>query len=152
MKITKRQLRRIIREATGQHEYRPWFRKPPKLPKDEWKIGDKVVANGYPGVIEDVGDDGMVEVRLKRGVVAVDGSTIVRQPESHIRESYYDHDYEEEYSQSEPPMGSFPHHWDQKQMDDWNQGFQDALHPSALAQVGVSDEYMDGHEEGVRHR
>ena len=89
MRITKRQLRRIIREAMGQHKYRPWFRKPPKLPKDEWKIGDKVVANGYPGVIEDVGDDGMVEVRLKRGVVAVDGSTIVRQHEAHIRESLF---------------------------------------------------------------
>ena len=66
-----------------------------------------------------------------------------------IRESYYDSDYEEEERQSEPPMGSFPHHWDQKQMDDWNQGFQDALHPSGLAQVGVSDAYMDGYEDGL---
>ena len=67
-----------------------------------------------------------------------------------IRESYYDHDYEEERAQSEPAFGSFPHHWDQKQMDDWNQGFQDSLHPSGLAQVGVSDEYMDGYEEGLK--
>ena len=94
MKVTKRQLRRIIREAMGQRKYRPWFRKPPKFPKDEWKIGDKVVANGYPGVIEDLGADGMVEVRLKRGVVAVDGSTIVRQPgvpplNQYFQESYH---------------------------------------------------------------
>jgi len=66
-----------------------------------------------------------------------------------IRESYYDSDYAEEYAQSEPPMGSFPHHWDQRQMDDWNLGFQDALDNKGYGS-NSSDEYMDGYEEGLK--
>ena len=66
-----------------------------------------------------------------------------------IRESYYTSDYEEEYAQGTPEAGSFPHHWDQRQMDDWNKGFQDAL-DNKDSGPGVSDEYMDGYEEGMR--
>ena len=66
-----------------------------------------------------------------------------------IRESYYAHDYAEEERQSEPPLGSFPHHWSQGQMDDWNQGHQDALDNKGYGS-STSDEYMDGYEAGLQ--
>ena len=66
-----------------------------------------------------------------------------------IRESYYEHDYEEATRQAEPAFGSFPHHWDQRQMDDWNLGFQDALDNKGYGS-NSSDEYMDGYEEGLK--
>ena len=66
-----------------------------------------------------------------------------------IRESYYAHDYAEEERQSEPTMGSFPHNWDQRQMDDWDQGFQDAKDNKGSKFAGVSGEYMAGYEEGM---
>ena len=63
-----------------------------------------------------------------------------------IRESYYDHDYEEEYAQAELP--TFPHHWDQRQMDDWNKGYQDAIDNKGYGS-NSSDEYMDGYADGL---
>jgi hypothetical protein len=66
-----------------------------------------------------------------------------------IRESWYPHDQREEDERSEPPMGSFPHHWDQRQMDDWNQGFQDAADQKS-ERSGAPDEYIDGYEEGLK--
>ena len=66
-----------------------------------------------------------------------------------IRESWYEHDQREEDERMESPLGSFPPHWDQRQMDDWNLGFQDALDNKGYGS-NSSDEYMDGYEEGLK--
>ena len=41
-----------------------------------FKVGDKVVANGFPGTVSRVCEwsDAMIEVRLASGTVCVDGS------------------------------------------------------------------------------
>jgi len=135
MKITKRQLSYIINEYYGSGIMDvPEDATPYERGYDDWNAGvDSGTEPEMPDDPEYMGGWKDADLDSRR-----------------IQESWYEHDQREEDERSEPPMGSFPHHWDQRQMDDWNQGFQDALHSSGLAQVGVSDEYMDGYEEGLK--
>jgi hypothetical protein len=43
-----------------------------RLAKASFKVGDRVMCNGYPGTIARLVGDGMAEIRLARGEVCVD--------------------------------------------------------------------------------
>jgi len=74
-----------------------------------------------------------------------------RQLREIIRESYYNHDYAEERAQSEPALGSFPPHYDQVDMDDWQDGYEAGLRGSETIRGEVGDPWKIGYDVGVEN-